>query len=89
MLQNAILRVKCFNAVALQQCKVARQEGLEPSAHGLEGRCSIQLSYWRAGRGDRIRTCDIEFPKLARYQTAPLPEGMIIYHAEVKNATVI
>ncbi len=27
---------------------VARQEGFEPPAHGLEGRCSIQLSYWRA-----------------------------------------
>ncbi len=27
--------------------KLARQEGLEPSTHGLEGRCSIQLSYWR------------------------------------------
>ena len=24
------------------------QEGLEPPTHGLEGRCSIQLSYWSA-----------------------------------------
>ena len=26
---------------------VARQEGLEPPTYGLEGSCSIQLSYWR------------------------------------------
>ena len=27
---------------------LARQEGFEPPAHGLEGRCSVQLSYWRS-----------------------------------------
>ncbi len=26
---------------------LARQEGLEPPTHSLEGCCSIQLSYWR------------------------------------------
>ncbi len=26
---------------------VARQEGIEPPTHSLEGCCSIQLSYWR------------------------------------------
>ena len=27
--------------------ELARQKGFEPLTHGLEGRCSIQLSYWR------------------------------------------
>ncbi len=27
--------------------KMARQKGLEPLTHCLEGSCSIQLSYWR------------------------------------------
>ena len=30
--------------------ELARQEGLEPPTHSLEGCRSIQLSYWRKGK---------------------------------------
>ena len=48
-------------------------KGFEPLAHGLEGRCSIRLSYRYkaergipANRGNRIRTCDLLVPNQAR-----------------------
>jgi hypothetical protein len=49
---------------------------------GLEGRCSIQLSYGRSvragvkesGRGREIRTPDILLPKQARDQAALYPD---------------
>ncbi len=54
---------------------MARLAGVEPATLGLEGRCSIQLSYKRiVGRGRGIRTPDILLPKQARYQTALYPE---------------
>jgi len=34
---------------------MARQEGFEPPAYGLEVRCSIQLSYWRLNNADGDR----------------------------------
>jgi hypothetical protein len=35
------------------QARLARQKGFEPLTHGLEGRCSFHLSYWReSGRAD-------------------------------------
>ncbi len=55
--------------------KVARQGGLEPPTDGLEGRCSVQLSYWRFyGRGERIRTSDPLCPRQVRYQAALRPD---------------
>jgi hypothetical protein len=38
---------------AKSQTRLARQKGFEPLTHGLEGRCSFHLSYWReSGRAD-------------------------------------
>ena len=54
---------------------MARQGGLEPPTDGLEGRCSVQLSYWRTnGRGERIRTSDPLCPRQVRYQAALRPD---------------
>src|SRR5262249_10469562 len=73
--------------VALPRRFVVRPTGLEPVTPGLEGRCSIRMSYGRlialrsrflTGRGERIRTSDILLPKQARYRAALHPEGQII-----------
>ncbi len=57
---------------------LARPAGFEPATYGLEGRCSIHLSYGRStkqiGRGGEIRTPDPLVPNQLRYQTALHPD---------------
>jgi hypothetical protein len=34
-----------------------------------------QIMFGGAGRGSRIRTCGLKYPKLPRYRAAPYPDG--------------
>ena len=78
--------------------EMARPAGLEPATLGLEGRCSIRMSYGRGkeaefantleleiGRGRGIRTPDILLPKQARYLTALYPGCGMHRHARSRR----
>jgi hypothetical protein len=74
--------------------RMARLAGLEPATPGLEGRCSIRLSYKRlTGRGGGIRTPDILLPKQARYQTALHPDkflnGWLSFQTTLEELTIM
>ena len=62
---------------------LARLEGLEPPAHGLEGRCSIQLSYRRmpAGRLPNVLW------RIIQRNASVSADRYVLYHCEKDVST--
>ncbi len=54
------------NPSKIQDVSQARRAGLEPATLGLEGRCSIQLSYWRGTAAPLSLTFELRAPSTGR-----------------------
>ena len=63
--------------------RLARLEGLEPPAHGLEGRCSIQLSYRRMTAG-RLPTV---LWRIFQRNASVSADRYVLYHREKSVST--
>ena len=54
------------NLSALCGASLVPQKGLKPLTHGLEGRCSVQLSYWGKLIGPHIFTIKLQMIKICK-----------------------
>ena len=59
MIRAADPKMRTLRVQSATGLTATRQPGLEPGTYGLEGRCSIQLSYWR-GCNRKIGTARFE-----------------------------
>gem|GEM_PF-2252082 len=72
---------------------MARPRGFEPLTHGLEGRCSIQLSYGRVmsgsfarnGRDQIMPSCRSHFNKTFISATIPFRDSPLPKSSDMKN----